>query len=157
MQWRKRIQNFTTKLTCLYKKRLPLQESLKRLRSVHSSRVFLPIRSTIFCWILSTADTPERETLFQASGISKVLVFVYRGVGKSIIWIIKRVFIWNDSKRRALWLCHFKFIKRFTNMTRQLLLLVVNSYYVGMKKRHHYSMEGIRKGFLFCQRWYIKG
>lgn len=157
MQWRKRIQNFTIKLTCLYKKRLPFQESLKRLRSVHSSCDFLPVRSIIFCWILSTADTTERETLFQASGISKVLVFVSLGVGKSIIWIIKRVFIWDDSKRRALWLCHFKFIKRFTNMTRRLLVLVVNSYQVDMKKRYHFAMVGIRKGFLFCQRWYIKG
>ena len=26
-----------------------------------------------------------------------------------------------------------------------------------VRKGHHFSVEGVRKEYLFCQKWYIKG
>ena len=39
-------------------------------------------------------------------------------------------------------------------MKRRLRVLVVYSYQLGMFKRYHFSMEGIRKRYRFCQKWY---
>ena len=41
-------------------------------------------------------------------------------------------------------------------MKRRLHVLVVYPYqlYIDVFKRYHFSMEGIRKRYRFCQKWY---
>ena len=108
--------------------------------------------------------TPERVTLYSLQvnemlGIS--LVEVYECVGKYAISSVKRLkranrcilMQWKSWENvLVLW-----FIHDILKKVHVQLLKGMQSSILGVWKGYHLSIEGIRKGGLFCHKRYIKG
>ena len=88
-----------------------------------------------------------------------LLVEVYERVGKYVIWVCERAlranrwFLWLYEVEKTLYFCDWVLFKRLHLQQ----LKGLQSSKRSMWKGYHLSIEGIRKGYLFRQKWYVKG
>ena len=87
------------------------------------------------------------------------LVEVYERVGKSVISVCKNA--------KTGWQMHFRAVKESTKLC-DLFIFKINTIHLqqlkgmqssklGLWKGYIFSIESIRKWYVFCQKWYIKG
>ena len=84
-----------------------------------------------------------RLQVYERVGIS--LVGAYDRVGKSVIWVCERDTGLTDEFYSFIKTIHLQQFKG------------IQSSKQGIRKEYHWSVEGILKGYLFREKWYIKG
>ena len=110
------------------------EQSLFSLLSHSTSRAHLrgDLGGTLYNGLYGEAP-PERGHLFQVLGIWKGRDFTS----------------WGTCKGKEIWYSVYKGLKG------QLKGMPLSKQ--GIWKGDHLSVEGLGKGYLFCQKWYIKG
>ena len=110
----------------------------------------------------SDRGTLFRHPVYKKVGISPVKVYIMNGLGNLSFWSLKRpngltnAFYGCGRVEKTLWFCDLLNIHILKTVHLQRLKVMQNSN-LGTWKGYHLSIEGIRKGYLFCQKWYIKG
>ena len=118
---------------------------------------------TFCCRDADVRSTPRKKNrLFPSGWISNVVM-------------LKLDFTWNGNIKQN-WMQDWKYGKRLTYLANSCIFEKdkktswINDLFIlrrrlhlqqlkewGVLKGHHLSIEGIRNGYLFCQKWYIKG